>query len=75
MSRHPLGWDYPAGAEHDPQAPWNAQDTLTCPECDSDCTAPEGDDGVRAYWTCEDCGHDWHVPSPRTLPRHMREPE
>jgi len=22
----PLGWDYPAGAEHDPSAPWNQRD-------------------------------------------------
>lgn len=23
MSASPLGWDYPAGAEHDPSAPYN----------------------------------------------------
>jgi len=22
----PLGWDYPAGAENDPDAPWNQRD-------------------------------------------------
>ena len=22
----PFGWDYPAGAEHDPSAPWNQRD-------------------------------------------------
>lgn len=23
MTKDPLGWGYPAGAEHDPRAPWN----------------------------------------------------
>lgn len=23
MSKDPLGWNYPAGAEDDPNAPWN----------------------------------------------------
>jgi len=32
MSRNPFGWDYPAGAEHDPNAPWN-QDDNHCPRC------------------------------------------
>ena len=26
MSRSPLGWDYPPGAERDPAAPWNQVD-------------------------------------------------
>ncbi len=26
-----FGWDYPAGAEHDPNAPWNE---VECPECE-----------------------------------------
>lgn len=30
----PFGWDYPAGAEHDPRAPWNQEDADDCPECD-----------------------------------------
>jgi len=25
------GWDYPAGAKHDPRAPWNQVDR--CPNC------------------------------------------
>jgi len=29
MSRNVFGWDYPAGAEHDPNAPWNQVD---CPD-------------------------------------------
>ena len=29
---NPLGYNYPAGAEHDPRAPWNRPDD--CEECD-----------------------------------------
>ena len=30
------GWDYPAGAEHDPRAPWNQHDDNVCPACGDD---------------------------------------
>lgn len=55
----PLGWDYPAGAEHDPRAPWNEEDAEPCPRCngtgripleppDTDPDDPETD-------SCPDC--------------------
>jgi hypothetical protein len=28
MSRHPFGWSYPAGAENDPNAPYNQPDPI-----------------------------------------------
>lgn len=31
--RSTFGWDYPAGAEHDPNAPYNQRDE-DCPKCD-----------------------------------------
>lgn len=34
MTRNPFGWAYPAGAEHDPNAPWNEQPEVEeCPIC------------------------------------------
>jgi len=34
MSRNPLGWSYPAGAENDPNAPYNQIDPPEeCPVC------------------------------------------
>lgn len=35
MSKSPFGWGYPAGAEHDPNAPWNQPDAEEekCDEC------------------------------------------
>ena len=38
--RHPFGWDYPAGAEHDPSAPYNQVD----PDDELD---NEGDESLR----------------------------
>ena len=37
MSRSPFGWSYPAGAESDPNAPWNQDDMPTdyCEACDT----------------------------------------
>lgn len=40
-----LGWDYPAGAEHDPRAPWNERDHY------SSCPAHED-----AEPKCAECG-------------------
>lgn len=36
MSRSPFGWHYPAGAENDPNAPWNlpdADEPVKCKTC------------------------------------------
>lgn len=32
--RDPLGWSYPAGAEHDPNAPYNQTDEGVCSKCE-----------------------------------------
>jgi len=61
MSRNPFGWDYPAGAEHDPYAPWNQEDPEDCPECGSEDTLYLGRyDG----WTCNTCNHSWGYSDP-----------
>jgi hypothetical protein len=38
--RNPFGWDYPAGAEHDPRAPWNQRDEPD--ELDTDSSDGDG---------------------------------
>lgn len=45
MSRSVFGWAYPAGAEHDPRAPWNRPG-----ECDACDGSGEIDGGE-----CPDC--------------------
>lgn len=47
---NPLGYNYPAGAEHDPRAPWNRPDY--CEVCDGDGLCHEADGGPA---TCPDC--------------------
>ena len=51
MSRNVFGWDYPAGAEHDPRAPWN--EPPECEACDGcgEIPAENGDDSEA----CEHC--------------------
>ena len=41
-----FGYNYPAGAEHDPNAPWNQKDPEECSEC--------GGEG------CEECDWEGH---------------
>ena len=36
MTKANFGWWYPAGAEHDPSAPYNQIDAEPCTECDGD---------------------------------------
>lgn len=48
--RNPFGWDYPAGAENDPNAPWNQSD-----EHHSYCPCHEDYDGPM---TCKECEED-----------------
>ncbi len=49
MSRraHGLGWNYPAGAENDPAAPWNipADDRPSCHSCE-DRPSTDDEDGL-----------------------------
>jgi len=56
MSRNPFGWNYPAGAEHDPNAPWNQvePDVEECPECEGSGTI--WDDQELTCDTCEGTG-------------------
>lgn len=58
-----FGWDYPAGAENDPRAPWNQVDPK-CERCglvEDDCTCKPcrkcGRDGqyLDEHDLCEDC--------------------
>lgn len=48
MSRSIFGWNYPAGAENDPRAPWNQVDPPceVCGKHTDDCICP----------TCDVCG-------------------
>lgn len=34
--RNVFGWDYPAGAENDPDAPWNQKDPVLCCDCNGE---------------------------------------
>ena len=45
-----LGYDYPAGAEHDPSAPWNQSEPEECPECE------DGMSGGNVCCACEGTG-------------------
>jgi len=80
MTRDPFGWDYPAGAEHDPDAPYNTEDAPKCPEC-----GKPGTESVRSsVWDtyidleCEHCGHCWYIqtgPDPDEARDAMRDDE
>jgi len=58
MSRNPFGWSYPAGAEHDPNAPYNQPDLPDeCPQCGEPNYDEDGDplhDGIFCSKECED---------------------
>jgi DnaJ-class molecular chaperone len=47
-----FGNNYPAGAEHDPSAPWNQEDSEFCDRCDG-CGYIGDEDNER---DCPDCG-------------------
>ena len=57
MSRSPFGWDYPAGAAEDPNAPWNQHDDDRCSECGAEVEEDEDND------PCSDCqnAYDRHI--------------
>ena len=62
MSRNPLGWHYPAGAEHDPNAPWNQVDDPEVDYCRTghDCECPCCESIARwdvalEAWVCSEC--------------------
>lgn len=54
MTRNPFGWDYPPGAEHDPNAPWNQPDPVECPWCSG--TGVPGDDPLGKCFHCSGGG-------------------
>lgn len=56
--KHPLGWDYPAGAEHDPNAPYNQTDDV--PEC-SECGCEGGDGYSEEPFKCARCEMTDHL--------------
>jgi len=50
-----FGWDYPAGAEHDPRAPWN--EPPKCEACEGSGEIPsENGDDVTVCQTCDGTG-------------------
>lgn len=55
MSRNVFGWDYPAGAEHDPRAPWNEPPECEACEGSGEIPAENGDD-VTVCQTCDGTG-------------------
>lgn len=73
---NPFGYDYPAGAENDPNAPWNQKDN-ECPDCEgakkvcvSDCCGEDFDEdtGICPYCKehcnksdCETCDGQGHL--------------
>lgn len=57
-----LGYHYPAGAEHDPSAPWNQEDPAPCDHCDGEGFVTCDDcDGAGM---CETCGERGYVQCP-----------
>lgn len=50
-----FGWDYPAGAEHDPRAPWNEPPECEACEGSGEMPAENGDD-VTVCQTCDGTG-------------------
>jgi len=61
MSRSPFGWSYPAGAEHDPAAPYNQTDSPECPHCGSHDTVLDSADSTYEDWACYECESTWYV--------------
>ena len=53
---NPLGWQYPAGAEHDPRAPYNQCDPDACPECEGGLIQCPECNGVGQCWECDSSG-------------------
>ena len=57
MRRHPLGWSYPAGAEHARDAPYNERELPDeCPKCGKPNQDDGGDplhDGIFCSQECE----------------------
>lgn len=54
-----FGWDLPAGAAHDPHAPYNDQGYAQCPMCRSVDTAQ--DPIHKEEWHCLSCTFDFDV--------------
>jgi DnaJ-class molecular chaperone len=50
-----LGYNYPAGAEHDPRAPWNQRDDAFCDYCDG-CGYVNDEDNERDCPACSGTG-------------------
>ena len=60
MCRHHFGWSYTAGAEHDPNAPYNQVDLPdTCPWCWEDNSEPT-DNADEPFCSLE-CQDKWEA--------------
>ena len=63
MARDPFGWAYPAGAEHDPAAPYNQPDLPEeCPTCGKPNHADDGSPHHDGVFCTPDCERDWQEP-------------
>ena len=63
MARSPFGWAYPAGAEHDPAAPYNQVDPPDeCPECGEPNTDDDGDQLHDGVFCSPGCEQSWGEP-------------
>lgn len=63
MGRNTFGWSYPAGAEHDPNAPWNQPDLPEeCPTCRKSSTDEDGDALHDGVFCSLDCESRWEEP-------------
>ncbi len=55
---NPFGYHYPAGAEHDPRAPWNQREISPCSECRGEGESPcEVCKGMGVDGMCPNCEH------------------
>ena len=51
-----FGWNYPAGAEHDPRAPYNQHEPEACPACEGGLIQCPECEGKGQCWECDSSG-------------------
>ena len=51
-----FGWNYPAGAENDPAAPWNQRDPEACETCEDGLVVCAVCKGVGQCFECDSSG-------------------
>lgn len=63
MGRNPFGWAYPAGAEHDPNAPYNQPELPDdCPTCKKPNHDDDGEPLYDGVFCSQECEYDWEEP-------------